>query len=68
MHEEGLALQVTSLIHVIEDFGNPFMDSGPKFVVLNSRECVNDEATSSVRQVEVLANYSMMSLRQTKLM
>ena len=59
-HEEGLALQqsfkkqVTSLIHVIEDFGNPFMDSGPELVVLNSRECVNDEATSSVRQVEVL--------------
>ena len=59
-HEKGLALQqsfkkqVTSLIHVIEDFGNPFMDSGPELVVLSSRECVNDEATSSVRQVEVL--------------
>ena len=59
-HEEGLALQqsfkkqVTSLIHVIEDFGNPFMDSDPDLVVLNTRDCVSDEAASSVRQVEVL--------------
>ena len=42
------------LIHVIEDFGNPFMDSGPELVVLNTRDCVSDEAASSVRQVEVL--------------
>ena len=46
--------QVTSLIHVIEDFGNPFMDSGPELVVLNTRDCVSYEAASSVRQVEVL--------------
>ena len=59
-HEEGLALQqsfkkqVTGLINFIEDFGNPFMDSGPKLVVLNTRDCVSDEAASSVCQVEVL--------------
>ena len=59
-HEEGLALQqsfkkqVTSLIHVIEGFGNPFMDSGPELVVLNTRDCMSYEAASSVRQVEVL--------------
>ena len=59
-HEEGLALQqsskkqVTSLIHVIEDFRNPFMDNGPELVVLNTRDCVSDEAASSVRQAEVL--------------
>ena len=59
-HEEGLALQqsfkkqITSLIHVIEDFGNPFMESGLEVVVLNTRDCVSYEAASSVRQVEVL--------------
>ena len=59
-HEEGLALQqsfkkqVTSLIHVTEDFGNPFMDSGPELVVLNTGDCVSYKAASSVRQVEVL--------------
>ena len=53
-HEEGLALQqsfkkqVTSLIHVIEDFGNPFMDSGPELVVLNTRNCLSYKAASSV--------------------
>ena len=46
--------QLTSLIHVIEDFGNPFMDSGPELVVLSTKDCVSDEAASSVRQVEVL--------------
>ena len=54
-HEEGLALQqVTSLIHVIEDFGSPFIDGDPELVVLNTRDCVSAEATSSVLQVEVL--------------
>ena len=59
-HEEGLALQqsfkkqVTGLIHVIEDFGNLFIDSGPELVVLNTRDCVSYEAASSVHQVEVL--------------
>ena len=30
------------------------MDSGPEIVVLNARDCVSDEAASSVRQVKVL--------------
>ena len=59
-HEEDLSLQqsfkkqLTSLIHVIEDFGNPFMGSGLELVVLNTRDCVSDKAASSVRQVEIL--------------
>ena len=60
-HHEGLALQqsfkkqVTSLIDVIEDFGNSFMDNGPKLVVFQyTRDCVSDEAASSVRQVKIL--------------
>ena len=42
------------MIQVIEDFRNPFMDSSRELVVLSTRDCVIDEAASSVRQVEAL--------------
>ena len=69
-HEEGLALQqsfkkqVTSLIHVIEDFRNPFVDSGPELLVLNTRDCVSYEAASSVRQVEVLGKLQYVKFKK----
>ena len=46
-HEEGLATQkrfqeqVNSLVCAIENFGNPFEDSGSELLVLNSRICVH---------------------------
>ena len=69
-HEQRLALQksfkkkVTGLIHVIEDFENPFMDSGPELVVSNTRDCVSDEAASSCRQVEVLGKLQYDELKR----
>ena len=57
-HEEGLATQkrfqeqVNSLVCAIENFGNPFQDSGSELLVLNSRICVHESVIETVQTIE----------------
>ena len=59
-HEEGLSSQrsfqnqVTRLVQVISDFGNPFEDDCPELLLLHTRNCADDSVVSTVRTVEII--------------
>ena len=59
-HEEGLSTkrsfekQVSSLVQVIKDYGNPFIDAYLKVLILNTRECLDDGVAISVPPIETL--------------
>ena len=76
-HEEGLATQkrfqeqVNSLVCAIENFGNPFEDSGSELLVLNSRICVHESVIEAAQTIEKIAKkqyhdyYDKVILRRT---
>ena len=59
-HEEGLSTQealrkqVSKITDVITDYGNPFLDDYPEFLVLHTRDCVDDSVVATIRNFETL--------------
>ena len=55
-HEKGLSTQeafrkqASKLTDVVTDYGNPF----PEFLVLHTRDCVDDSVVSTIRNFETL--------------
>ena len=46
---------MNSLECAIENFGNPFEDSGSEHMVLNSRTCVHETVIETVQAIEMIA-------------
>ena len=59
-HEKGASAQerfrkqASSLINVINEYGNPFMDHCKELLVLNTRDCVDDSVVKCVGKIESL--------------
>ena len=59
-HEEGPSIQeafrkqASKLTDVITDYGNPFLDDYSEFLVLLTRDCVDDSVVATVQHFESL--------------
>lgn len=62
-HEEGLSAQkllqqqTNNLIQTFNGYGNPFSDDCPKLLVLNTRQCADQEVADAMKGLEALGNY-----------
>lgn len=46
--------QVSSLCEVVSSMGNPFLDDCPELLVLDSRNCCNEDVVATIRSIEEL--------------
>ena len=59
-HEEGFSSQkafkqqVLALVQVIKEMGNPFLESSPELLALDSRDVVDQSVVDSVRSIETI--------------
>ena len=62
--QEAFRKQASKLTDVITDYGDPFLDDYPEFLVLHTRDCVDDSVVAAIQNFEKLGKHQYKKIKE----